>query len=278
MASQKAYTQPKTVGKSDAWDNRTRFAVYGQAFLLVMMWVMSLGRLINDRFWNAGLNEEKITAVMESESSPAMVMAIKTFFLSYFKGRFIFFFPHILGAFIWLNLYFLQLIPSFRKKHLRFHRIVGRVLMVSALAQTISGAGLAYKGKSSTIKIISYALAVSVMYCVYNAWYFAAKKDIEKHRFWAMRLVGYTQAVSLQRLVSGLLFLSKQTGWPNLYPDSDDDENILVKIFEDSFSLAWAMALMLTEWYLAGYYGWTEMSQDRKRATKAIQPERNKLD
>jgi len=253
--------QDKTATSSEPWDNRTKIVVYGQAFLLLLVWLMALGRLIAERFWNAAENKERIKAIIADEETPKdIVHMMKTFFLSYFTKRFIFFFPHIVGAILWWNLYFLQLIPAIRQKYRRFHRVLGRLLMVCALAQTISGAGLACMGNSSTIKITSYLLAISVVYCVFNAWYFAAiKKDIPKHKYWSMRLVGYLQTIALQRFCMILLIVSHRTGWLGLYPAySEDDATTIEQIFNDSFSLSLALALLGTEWYLAGYYGWNE--------------------
>jgi len=253
--------QDKKATLSEPWDNRTRVVVYGQAFLLLLVWGMALGRLISEKFWNAAENQEKMKAIIANEEAPKdVVHMMKTFFLSYFTNRFLFFFPHIVGAILWWGLYFLQLIPSIRQKYRRFHRILGRVLMVCALAQTISGAGLAYMGNSPTIKIMSYMLAISVVYCVYYAWYFAAiKKDIPKHKYWSMRLVGYLQAIALQRFGMILLIVSHRTGFLGLYPAySVDDATTIEQIFNDSFSFAVVLAVMGTEWYLAGYYGWTE--------------------
>jgi len=260
----------------EAWDSRTRFVVYGMAFLFIVAWSMSLGRLVGERFWNAKLNEAKLVATLADEETPKLLVKfIKHNLLSYFTKRFCVFFPHIVGAIIWWNLYFLQLIPSIRQKYRRFHRVLGRVLMVSALAQTISGAGLAYMGNSSTVKLVSYSLATSVFYCVYNAWYFVAiEKDIIRHKYWAMRLVGYLQSIALQRVVMVILLVSYNTGWLGLYPAYDEnDEEIIDQIFDDSFAGCLITAMMLTEWYLAGYYGWTEAPKDEKPvATNAIEP------
>jgi len=263
----KKHKQDKQAKDSEPWDNRTRIVVYGQAFLLLLVWLMTLGRLIGENFWNATHNEERLNAIVANEeTSKEIVHMIKTFFLSYFKKRFLLFFPHILGAILWWNLYFLQLIPAIRQKYRRFHRILGRVLMVCALAQTVSGAGLAYMGNSSTIKIISYLLAVAVFYCVFNAWYFAAiKKDISKHKYWSMRLVGYLQTIALQRFCMILLVVSHRTGWLGLYPVySIDDATTIEKIFNDSFSFSFVLAMLGTEWYLAGYYGWNETKGDEQ--------------
>lgn len=257
MTDQENPTKEK---KTETWDNRTRFVVYGQVFLLLLAWVMALGRYIVEGFWNAKRSQEKVEALIADENSPEqMVHFMKTYVLSYFTNRYVVFFPHIVGAILWWNLYYLQLIPSIRRKHRRFHRILGRVLMVSALSQTVSGIGLAYLGNSSTIKLISYTLAISILYCVYNAWYFAIQRDIPKHKYWAMRLVGYLQTIALQRFFMVLLMISYHTGWPGLYPAYDENDGAtLDKIFEDSFACCLPVAIMLTEWYLAGYYGWTE--------------------
>lgn len=256
--------QPKESKKSDAWDARTKFAVYGQGFLFLVAWMVALSRLIGGRFWNAKLNTENLeTAIASDEVPEGFSHLFQYFFLSYYNKRFMMFFPHVVGAIVWWNLYFLQLIPSVRQKHRRFHRILGRVLMVSAIAQTVSGVGLAYLGNSPTVKLVSYLLAISVIYCVYNAWYFAAiAKDIPKHKYWAMRLVGYLQTIALQRVFMGILFAAHATNSLGLYPPYDEnDGDTLVQAFDDSFVCSYIVAMMLTEWYLAGYYGWTETAK-----------------
>jgi len=253
-------TEDRKEPKKEGWDFRTKVAVYGQGFLFLVAWMVALGRLISGRFWNKQLNTENVENLIESDKTPeGIVQFLKYFFLSYYNKRFIVFFPHIVGAILWWNLYFLQLIPSIRRKHKRFHRILGRVLMVSAMAQTISGVGLAYMGNSPTVKLVSYLLAVAVVYCVYNAWYFASIKDIPKHKYWAMRLVGYLQTIALQRVFMGILFAAHATNSLGLYPPYDKtDGDTLIQAFDDSFVCSLVVAILLTEWYLAGYYGWTE--------------------
>lgn len=258
--------QTENSKNKDVWDSRTRFVVYGQGFLLIVVWTVTLGRNIAGQFWNKELNNEKTEALIESDTTPeGMRYFIKYFFASYYNKRFVFFLPHIFGAIVWWGFYYFQLIPSIRRKYKRFHRILGRVLMVSALSQTITGVGLAYMGNSSTVKLVSYLLAISVTYCVYNAWYYAATKDIVKHKYWAMRLVGYLQTIALQRVFMVILFVSHRAGWLGLYPAFDEtDGETLVKAFEDSFLCSFSVATMLTEWYLAGYYGWTETETKKK--------------
>ena len=129
--------------------------VYGQVFLFIVAWLMALGRLVGERFWNSKRNVENLEALLVDNKMPkSMKFFLQKYVLSYFTTRFFVFFPHVVGAILWWNLYFLQLILSIRQKHRRFHRILGRVLMVCALCQTISGAGLAYMGSSSTINCL----------------------------------------------------------------------------------------------------------------------------
>ena len=87
-----------------------------------------------------------------------MVHMVQQFFASYYTTRYVFFFPHIIGAIVWWNFYYFQLIPSIRRKYRKFNRILGRILLVCAVCQTVSGVGLASRGTSSTIKLISYLL------------------------------------------------------------------------------------------------------------------------
>jgi len=255
----------KEATKSSAmgsWDGRTRFVVYGQAFLFVVAWSMAMGRLINSKFWDRQHNIETYDKLLANEQVPKMVKhSINAISKSYFEAhRFIWFMPHVAGSIIWWNLYFLQLVPSIRQKYRKFHRVLGRVLIVCALAQTISGVGLAYTKQSPTIKIVSYLLAVSVTYCSVYAWYFAAiAKDIQKHKYWSMRLVGYLHTVALQRVFMIVLICCHRFGWLGLYPPFDEDDiDTFEQVFDDSFVACGITAMMLTEWYLSGYYGWTE--------------------
>lgn len=253
--------------EENTWDNRTRFVVYGQGFLFIVAWAAALGPRLTSQFWNAEHNKEELEDIITNEDTPTYIVSfLRNVVLSYFNERFFVFFPHVAGAIIWLNLYYLQLIPSIRRKYRKFHRILGRVLMIAALCQSLSGVGLAYMGKLSSVKLVSYFLAISVVYCVYNAWYYAARKDIPKHKYWAMRLVGYLQTIALQRVFMAVLLLSHNAGWLGLYPPYDEnDEETILRIFEDSFVCCFVVAMLLTEWYLAGYYGWTETTQTDMR-------------
>ena len=86
---------------------------------------------------------------------------------SYFsQRRYLFMFPHVVGAIFWWNLYFLQLIPQVRHAFdKKLHRILGRCLMVCAFLQTASGLGLAMTTHSNIILLVSLVLFWAVWSC-----------------------------------------------------------------------------------------------------------------
>jgi hypothetical protein len=192
--------------------------------------------------------------------------------LSYYTYRYVFFLPHVIGAILWWNLYFLQLFPSIRKRFMAFHRYLGRILMVVALAQVASGLGLACTSKSSTIKLVSFALAIGTANCVYHAWRYAMARDIRMHNYWAMRLVGYMQTIVLQRFYMMSLIISHHCGFYFFYPSldgaSEDEVNdVVMQIFDDSFVSSILTAILVTELYLSAEQGMMNDPVPRSKKT-----------
>ena len=113
--------------------------------------------------------------------------------------------------------------------------------MVVLLVQTISGVGLAATSHSNTVKLVSYTLAIATFFCIFQAWRYAYWRDIPKHKYWVIRLVGYMQTISLQRFWMILLIITHAFGWDGLYPQLDDDapieewKQIGLQMFDDSF-------------------------------------------
>jgi len=132
--------------------------------------------------------------------------------------------------------------------------------MVVGIVQVITGFGLGATSCSSTITAVSIPYALAIAYCVYHAWWYAAARDIPKHKYWVLRLVGYLQAIAGQRFWLVVLMISHRMGCNVLYPpldgmDRSDIESLVMKIFDDSFVLALSSAIYITEWYLAGMIG-----------------------
>jgi hypothetical protein len=183
-------------------------------------------------------------------------------YISYLTRRYVFYLPHAIGAFVWWNLFFLQLIPSLRRKYKTLHRWMGRLLLLAVLSQVLSGVALAYYGFSATIAWVSYTLAIATIVCVFKAAKAAMMKDFNLHKYWAMRLVGYLQMISGQRFWTIVLFACQHTGvfrnmehpfYPQLEEDSPQSlvDSVVVRMFHDTFIIAWFFAFVGTELYLA---------------------------
>ena len=241
---------------------RTKFVVSWMALLVGVSWFMSLGRLIGIQFWNQqhALDEieDSIDECVEAGSGIQCPTPIQGIAESYFtERRYVFFLPHVLGALIWWNMYFIQLFPSIRHKYKRFHRVLGRVLFLTAIAQVISGLGLALGSHSPIIKLVSFLQAIAVVYCVVWAFYYAYNRDIPRHKFWVYRLVGYSHTIVLQRFFLLTVIILRQMGVTFLEPDhyvagEDPSVDITYEMFDQSFVLAIVTAFMVTEWYLSG--------------------------
>ena len=162
-------------------------------------------------------------------------------------------------------------IPKLRNAFKKaFHRVLGRVLMVSVFVQIVTGAGLALTSDSKVFTLISIWLAVAVTYCLYYAWKFAIERDIQRHKFWVLRMVGYLQGLSFQRFWMIVLIGSYQMGWRGLYPTMEAGStveacNSVVKdIFDHSMILSTLTSVYLTEWYLSEEFGMTLPSKNMK--------------
>ncbi|GFH56988.1 hypothetical protein CTEN210_13464 [Chaetoceros tenuissimus] len=257
---------------------RDKFAVTTLVILHVCIWTSSILRNFGIHYWN---KQHALQVVHEAANDG--VVGDSTYLIqvseSYLTKRYVYFLPHVTCAIIWWNLYFLQLIPKVRhafKKAL--HRRLGRVLMVSVFIQIITGAGLALTSDSKVITMISVWFAVAVTYCLYYAWKFAIQRDIPRHKFWVLRMVGYLQGISFQRFWLIVIISSYELGWRGLYPTMEAGStveacNAVVKdMFDHSFILSILTSVYLTEWYLSEEFGMTLSSKDDAEPIEAHEP------
>ncbi|GFH53156.1 hypothetical protein CTEN210_09632 [Chaetoceros tenuissimus] len=251
-------------------NGRDKFAVTTLVILHICIWATSILSNFGIHYWN----KEHALQVLYEKANDGVV-GNSTFFLkvseSYFTKRYAYYLPHVTSAIIWWNFYFLQLIPKLRHAFKKaFHRRLGRVLMVSVFVQIVTGAGLALTSDSKVFTLISIWLALAVTYCLYYAWKFAIERDIQRHKFWVLRMVGYLQGLSFQRFWMIVLIGSYQMGWRGLYPTMEAGStveacNSVVKdIFDHSMILSTLTAVYLTEWYLSEEFGMTLPSKNMK--------------
>lgn len=188
--------------------------------------------------------------------------------------RVIWFLPHVVGAIVWWNLYFVQLVPSIRRSYPSFHRWMGRALLIAAVAQAVSGIGMACTSHSAMIKIVSIPLGIVILYVAFLAGYYAWQRDIPRHKIWVLRLVGYLQTIAAQRFWMIMIFATHASGVTFLYPsfeglDQTSIDSTLKDMFDGSFVMAILSATFVTEWYLAGNAG--QLAKADKNGYQSLQ-------
>jgi len=86
----------------------------------------------------------------------------------------------------------LQLIPGLRNRFPVFHRWNGRLFVLSAFTQAITGIYLTVSGRRMvgdlTQHVLSVAGALLIIFCAAAALRFAMARDFTTHRRWALRL------------------------------------------------------------------------------------------
>lgn len=226
--------------------------------LQITVYVIAFDHLLRMHFWDP-------VYALKGVEQHVPINYMKETITSYLTVRYKFFLPHVIGAFVWWNLYFFQLIPSIRRKYKAFHRWLGRLLLFTAIVQTWSGLGMAWHSPSSRIKIVSLLLAIGVAVCVYYSARFGMKRDIIRHKFWSKRLVGYMQVISLQRFWNVVLLVLQNMGWIRyLYPGLESYElnDVIKDLFDDTFVLALATGILGTEFYLSYEAGMMNIADD----------------
>ncbi len=128
---------------------------------------------------------------------------------------------HVLVAVIIIGSGPLQLIPQIRNRFPRFHRYVGRVYISMATITSIAGLYLVWTrgvpgGMAGHIAISLDAVLILVFGGL--AINFAIKRQISRHRRWAMRLFMVVSAVWFFRI--GLMFWFITTGGIGINPST----------------------------------------------------------
>ena len=167
---------------------RDRVVVAFCVLLYVVIWIMSLGRLFADHFYDASY---ALHAMEKAQSNFHNTTALAEVGSSYYSPtRYVYFLPHVVGAVVWWNFYFLQLMPRIRRAYnYKVHRILGRCLFVAALLQIVTGLGMAITSHSNIIKLVSFVLAAAATYCLVKAWNHAVRRQVSYHKYWVLRLV-----------------------------------------------------------------------------------------
>ena len=84
----------------------------------------------------------------------------------------------------------LQLLPQIRKRAMSLHRWNGRVFLLTAFAISLGSFYLTWVRGATTSFAGSISVSLNgvlIMICAALTWYFVRKRDIIRHRRWAMR-------------------------------------------------------------------------------------------
>ncbi|OLQ08212.1 hypothetical protein AK812_SmicGene8297 [Symbiodinium microadriaticum] len=176
----------------------------------------------------------------------------------YAQQRWMWFAPHVFSSIVWWNFAWIQLIKWIRAKHIWLHRLNGRIQVTAMMGQIITGIGLASGSPTHGVKMLSIAYGLAMAYVLANTIYYVRVKDIVRHKYWATKLFGYSQAIALQRnqVYFFAFFASTLLGdspfWAVAPSSSMEQRNAESRdMFDDSFSMCIFTAIVLTEWYQA---------------------------
>ncbi len=110
---------------------------------------------------------------------------------------------HVLIAIIIIGAGPLQLIPQIRNRFRAFHRYVGRTYMTTAVLTSIAGLYLVWTrgvlGDNAALYGITLDGALIILFAGIALW-FAVRREIDRHRRWAMRLFMVVSAVWFFRI------------------------------------------------------------------------------
>jgi uncharacterized membrane protein len=115
---------------------------------------------------------------------------------------------HILPGALFLVLAPLQFVPGIRAKHLRLHRWMGRVLLISGLIIGTSALVMSYTmnigGTNETAATTLYGILFLI--CLIQACRYIRRKEVARHREWMIRAYGIGLGVATTRPIVGMFF------------------------------------------------------------------------
>lgn len=116
---------------------------------------------------------------------------------------------HIVGASVYCLLGAFQFVPGIRRRHPRWHRYAGRVLVVCGLAAALSGMWMtltyplpAHDGP--LLNAFRLGFGTLMVISIVRAFLAIRRRDVATHRAWMMRGYAIGQGAGTQAVVIGL--------------------------------------------------------------------------
>jgi len=149
---------------------------------------------------------------------------------------------HIGASILWWTLSSLQLLEWIRKKNLNLHRWNGRLLVMTACAQLLSG-GFAsiYTAFGPHITAAGLLFLAAWAVTIFQTYRYAKMKSVELHSLWAVRCFTMSHAIIGQRffLFPMLIYNGKDIALGN--------DLLVLRAFELSFWLSISISIAICE-------------------------------
>jgi hypothetical protein len=113
---------------------------------------------------------------------------------------------HVAGAATSLLVSPLQLMPTIRRRHPRFHRWVGRIYMAGCVIGGIAGIPLALGSAAGPVATMGFGLlAIAWLSTTLVGWGAARQKQFARHKVWMIRSFALTYAAVTLRIYLAIL-------------------------------------------------------------------------
>ena len=127
---------------------------------------------------------------------------------------------HILSASIYAVLGIFQFLPNFRRTHMAWHRLAGRILIVSGLTVALSGLWMTqfypWPPYETEILHVSRIVAGAALFLFISLGVKAiARRDVSTHRAWMIRAYAIAMGAGTQVFVGIPWFI-----WPELQTET----------------------------------------------------------
>ncbi|HJQ02611.1 MAG TPA: DUF2306 domain-containing protein [Jatrophihabitans sp.] len=116
---------------------------------------------------------------------------------------------HIVGATVYALVGILQFLPRFRRRHLAWHRRVGRVLAVAGLLVAISALWMtlfyqAQPGTGGLLYLLRLVFGSAMASCLVLGFTAVRRRDIAAHRGWMIRAYAIGLGAGTQVFTEGI--------------------------------------------------------------------------
>jgi uncharacterized membrane protein len=115
---------------------------------------------------------------------------------------------HIIPGALFLALALLQFVPSIRARHLKVHRWLGRILVVTGLVIGVSALVMSFTmnigGPNETAATTLFAILF--LFCLIKAYRHIRRKEVAQHREWMIRAFAIGLGVATTRPIVGMFF------------------------------------------------------------------------